>query len=198
MADKLLIIGLGNPGKRYDNTPHNIGFEIIDELAKKWAVEMQPSRQVQAMIGSTLQNGCAIHLMKPTTYMNLSGAAAAPYMKRQNIFEDQIIVVYDEIDLPLGRIRLRERGSHGGHKGMLSMMNTLGTREIQRLRVGIRSNGPIYDTANYVLSKLPPDQRIQLDAGREQAIKGLETIIKEDFITAMNQFNTLPKTEKKD
>ncbi|MBN1517859.1 aminoacyl-tRNA hydrolase [Candidatus Sumerlaeota bacterium] len=196
MIKKWLIAGLGNPGKRYEGTPHNVGFDVVSKLAQRWNAPLTPSRQVLALTGCCSLNGSPIHLMQPTTYMNLSGTAIAPFMKRQNIPLDGLIVVYDDIDLPLGSLRLRESGSHGGHKGMLSIINTFGAREIKRIRIGVRPTGPVADTADYVLAKLPPNERIELVDAVDRAVQAVEKAVEADFQAAMNAFNQNARDSK--
>lgn len=189
MANKWLVVGLGNPGAQYRGTPHNIGFDVIEALCGRWGLALAPSKQVLAMTGSTQKFGAQAHLMAPTTYMNLSGNAVGPYLKRHAMTADELVVIYDDIDLPLGRVRLREQGSHGGHKGMLSIINTLGTREIRRVRVGVQPDSGKGDTKQFVLSKLRPEERATLNEAAETAADAIETTLKEDFQTAMNQYN---------
>lgn len=131
-----LIVGLGNPGPEYRGTRHNIGFEVIEELSKRHAIKIDRSR-AKARIGSGRICGVAVTLAKPMTYMNLSGQAVAPLLRELNLKPERLLVIADETDLPLGRVRLRAKGGPGGHNGHKSIIASLGTQEYPRLRLGI-------------------------------------------------------------
>ena len=133
----MLIVGLGNPGKEYAKTHHNVGFMFVDEVAKCYNVTFKLEKKFQCYLGEFIQNGKKHYLMKPTTYMNLSGHAVRLFIDYYNIDSKDIFVIYDDMDLPIGAKRIRKTGSAGGHNGMKSMIKEVGTNEIARLRIGI-------------------------------------------------------------
>lgn len=185
-----LIVGLGNPGRQYENTPHNVGFHAIDVLAERhggqWAVE----RRFEAMTADIRLAGQKLTLMKPLTYMNLSGRAVAAWRSKNGGESDEFLVISDDIHLPMGQLRLRPGGSHGGQKGLLSIINSLGTLDVPRLRIGIRpTGGDVSDMVNYVLARVRPVDRDAFEKSWDDAADAVETIIERDFNTAMNQFN---------
>ncbi len=154
---KKLIVGLGNPGKQYTNTRHNVGFMVLNDVIERW--EIQP-----AWGAALAKKGAALYL-KPVTYMNLSGAAVAAVSRYYKIAPADVLVIYDDKDLPFGAIRFRKQGSAGGHKGMQSIISTLGTTVIPRLKIGIApaDRQPIVDTAEYVLEKFTKEEQKQLE-----------------------------------
>ena len=187
---KIVIVGLGNPGPKYRGTPHNVGFEVVNALAEKWRIDLKPSRQVNAVTGAGRVSGREVHLLKPLTYMNLSGSAVAPFLRRRAMQPGQALVIIDDIDLPLGRLRLRPQGSHAGHKGLQSVLNTLGTREVPRLRIGIRPpDAEKPDTVSYVLQKSPPEERALLARVCELAVEVVECVLDKGLAAAMNEYN---------
>ena len=133
----MLIVGLGNPGKEYAKTHHNVGFMFVDEVAKSYNVTFKLEKKFQCYIGEFIQNGKKHYLMKPTTYMNLSGHAVRLFSDYYHIERNDIFVIYDDMDLPIGARRIRKSGSAGGHNGMKSMIKEVGTSDIARLRLGI-------------------------------------------------------------
>jgi len=138
-----LIVGLGNPGSQYDRTRHNIGFMAVDHLADRWGIELASEKKFQGIYGEGRYVGGKIRLLKPTTFMNLSGQSARSIVDWYKLEPQSMLVIYDDMDLPLGKIRLRPNGSSGGHNGMKSLIAHLGTQEFPRLRLGIgRSNNP--------------------------------------------------------
>ncbi|MDX1977236.1 MAG: aminoacyl-tRNA hydrolase [Pseudanabaenaceae cyanobacterium bins.68] len=133
-----LIVGLGNPGEKYDRTRHNIGFMVIDHLAKQWQVSLVPERKFKgSWAEKTWQSGNRVYLLKPSTFMNLSGESAIALLKWYKLTPASVLVIYDDMDIPLGRIRIKPSGSAGGHNGMKSVIAHLGTSNFPRLRVGI-------------------------------------------------------------
>jgi len=186
-----LIVGLGNPGKQYDNTPHNIGFHVLDILAQRtnaqWAVE----RRFDAMIAEVRIWDRKTTLMKPLTYMNLSGKAVSAWKSKNGGEPHEMLVISDDINLPLGRLRFRANGSHGGQKGLLSVINSLGTLEFPRLRIGVRpaSDHAVADVSSYVLGHVRPADREVFEGSCEDAADAIEMIFKKDLLTAMNHYN---------
>jgi len=182
-----LIVGLGNIGKEYENTRHNAGFEVIDILADRLNIKVD-QKKFKATIGISNVNGEKVILMKPSTYMNLSGNAVIECVNFYKIETKDIIVVHDDLDLPVGKIRIREKGSAGGQKGIKSIMNQLHTTDINRIRVGIDKD-PRIPVVDYVLGKT---KKADLPAYKEalnKAAEALESSITLDFNKVMNRYN---------
>src|ERR1044071_8888652 len=148
----VLIVGLGNPGKEYEGTRHNLGFMVIDKLADDCGAEVK-SRECQSRVARAEIEGCGVKLVKPQTYMNLSGEAVACLFAKHRLAEpgEKLIVISDDLALPLGKIRIRASGSAGGHNGLKSIIGALGTSEFTRLRIGIQPDHPISDSKRFVL-----------------------------------------------
>ena len=192
-----LVVGLGNPGPQYEHTRHNVGFRVVDKLAKKmgWRWNEQRSR---AMLASGMLGSEKVALAKPLTYMNLSGQAVGELLRWYKISPEDLLVVYDELDLPLGIIRLRPKGSAGGHNGIENIIAHLHTNEFPRLRVGIgRPTNNRVDGASYVLGIPPLDERILLDTAEDRAVEAVELVITQGIGTAMNQVNADPEALRK-
>ncbi len=183
-----LIVGLGNPGKQYEKTRHNIGFEVIDELAKRLQIPLAQSKH-KGLYGIGNVRGEKVVLLKPLTYMNLSGESVRPLMDYYQIEMEDLIVIYDDLDLPVGRIRLRQKGSAGGHNGIKSIIAHLGTQEFNRIRVGINrpTNGmPITD---YVLGRFTKEEQEQLEVVIQKCSEACEATLERPFLQVMNDFN---------
>lgn len=182
-----LIVGLGNPGRQYEQTRHNAGFQVIDEIAKEWNISIT-NKQFNALTAIENKNGEKVMLMKPQTYMNLSGDAVIQAVKYYKIDIKDIIVIYDDMDLSIGTIRLREKGSSGGQKGMKHIIDCLHSNEINRIRVGIGKN-KLIDTVDYVLGKIQGED-LQLHQKSIQKAKDAAIYsISHTFNEAMNHFN---------
>jgi len=163
-----LILGLGNPGKEYENTRHNIGFRVIDALADRLKItSLKLMHKCQAFVGEAEYAGHKVILAQPNTFMNNSGAAAAQLLQWHKIPIDHLIVIYDDVDLPVGALRLREKGAAGGHHGIESLISHLHATEFMRIRVGIGREGT--EVTEYVLNKIPPSERELLDSAIEGA-----------------------------
>ena len=183
-----LIVGLGNPGIEYQFTPHNMGFLALDRIAEKCGVEMR-NRQCRALTARGVLAGEPVLLAKPETFMNLSGMSVRELVAEYQVNPEQdLIVIYDELDLPLGSIRIRRRGTSAGHNGMESILGALGTQELQRIRLGI-APGHKVASVKYVLSPFRKAQHKTLDEVLETAEQAVETILKEGVDAAMNRFN---------
>ena len=181
-----LVIGLGNPGEKYANTRHNLGFQVVGELARRYPVEKQTAKY-DAVIGHIRMAGEKALLVKPLTFMNLSGNAVFPIMRYYKITNKDLIVIYDDMDLPVGQIRIRETGGAGGHKGMLSIISRLGGQDFPRLRIGI--DRPPDDTIDWVLGRIRPEEQLLLGPALQRAADAVETWVKKDITAAMNEFN---------
>ena len=191
-----LVVGLGNPGAQYEQTRHNVGFHVVDLLAQKmgWSWE----RRGRAMQAPGMIETEKIVLVKPLTFMNKSGEAVGELMRWYKLQPDDVLVVYDDLDLPVGRVRLRSGGSAGGHNGISNIIQHLHTQEFPRLRVGIgRPANSHMDTINYVLGVPPLDERITLSQGEEQAMQAIPLVITKGIGTAMNIGNADPEAQRK-
>ena len=182
-----LIVGLGNPGKEYEKTRHNVGFCVVDELCKKLNVELDKSK-CKAIYGIYRHDGEKIIIAKPQTYMNLSGESVRSLMKFYDVKVEDLIVVHDDLDLPQGKLRLRMQGSSGGQKGMGNIIDLLGTSNINRIRIGIANNKNM-DTKDYVLGKFTKEDS---ELMKESFIKAADALIysfDNDFNDVMSKFN---------
>ena len=188
-----LIVGLGNPGARYDDTKHNVGFRVIDALYEEFCQrdsEQRPTHTsvCNALVIQTTWHDTAIILAKPMTYMNNSGAAVAALVKRFEVPLSDLCVVYDDVHLDIGVLRIRQKGSDGGQKGMKSIIHRLGTTAFPRLRIGIGE--PVGDLVDYVLSEFSEDEEIEIAHTINRAVDAIETLVRDDILTAMNKFNS--------
>ena len=204
-----LIVGLGNPGVEYQFTPHNAGFLAVDRLAEVSGAVLS-NRRGRAVTARTTLAGQNVLLAKPETFMNLSGLSVAALLKELKLGldekgpADELIVLYDELAIPLGQIRVRERGSAGGHNGIKSILSALGTEEWVRVRIGIgkqptQSGREVKaGGTDYLLSPMRKMQLQELDEGLDQAVRAVETILKDGAAKAMNEFNRRVSGEAED
>lgn len=181
-----LIAGLGNPGPEYTNTRHNAGFQVVDWLAQRHRLPFRELR-FQGIMASGKIAGQMVVLLKPLSYLNRSGPVVAQVLRAYSLPPERLLVVYDDLDLPLGSIRLRGQGSAGGHKGMISVIGSLGTQAIPRLRVGIGHNPPGTDSEAYVLEEFTPEEADQV--AYDRAIEAIESVLADGINAAMNRFN---------
>lgn len=188
-SDVKLMVGFGNPGIRYQFTPHNIGFLAIDRIAEQCGV-MVDNRHCKALTARARIGKEEVLLVKPETFMNLTGLSVAELVREYEVDpQKDLLVIYDELDLPLGKIRIRERGSSAGHKGMGSVIGALGTEEIPRMRLGIAPDHPVKDGAGYVLAQFRKSQLVSLDEMLEKAAEAVNIIVNDGISVAMNKFN---------
>jgi len=184
-----LIVGLGNPGIEYQFTPHNIGFLGVDRIAEQCGV-MIDNRHCKALTARTRIGNEEILLAKPETYMNLSGMSVLELVRKYEANPQQdLIVIYDELDLPLGMIRIRARGSSAGHNGMQSIINALQSEEIARIRIGIAPDDPRKGGAKYVLSPFRKSQLVAVDETLDLAAQAVNVMVNESITVAMSRFN---------
>ncbi|MFY3791154.1 aminoacyl-tRNA hydrolase [Ureibacillus sp. MALMAid1270] len=183
-----LIVGLGNPGKQYEHTRHNIGFECIDELSKKWDAPLNQLK-FNGMYTTIHRPEGKVILLKPLTYMNLSGESVRPIMDYFDIDLENLIVIYDDLDLEVGKLRLRQKGSAGGHNGIKSLIQHLGTQEFNRIRVGISRPPAGMKVADYVLSKFTKEEDPIIEDAVKTTVEAVETALSKKFLDVMNQFN---------
>lgn len=182
-----LIVGLGNPGKEYEKTRHNAGFMCIDEVAKKCNLSFD-TKKFKALIATGFVNGEKVILMKPQTYMNLSGEAVGECVRFYDIDSDDILVLVDDLDLPVGKIRLRTKGSSGGQNGLKNIIAHLGTQEFKRVRIGI-GNNKIMDTKDYVLGKISKDDLTLFNDSLTRASNAAYDFISKPFERVMGAYN---------
>jgi PTH1 family peptidyl-tRNA hydrolase len=182
-----LIVGLGNPGAEYAGTRHNVGFETIDCLAKRHGIAVR-RRTLRSLIGDGLIEQERVILAKPMTYMNLSGEAVGAIVRMYRIAPQHVIVVVDDIALPTGKLRLRLKGSSGGHNGLESIEKHLGTQEYPRIRIGVDAPGH-GEMVSHVLGRFRGEERELIQEAVERAADALETALREGFEKAMNRFN---------
>jgi peptidyl-tRNA hydrolase, PTH1 family len=184
-----LIVGLGNPGIEYQFTPHNLGFLTIDRIANDLGIEVR-NRQCRALTARAMIAGEPVVLAKPETFMNLSGLSVRELVSEHQVdVQRDLIVIYDELDLPLGTIRIRERGSSAGHNGMESILGALDTDEFLRIRLGVSPEHKVVDGAKYLLTPFRRAQEKAIDELLDLGAQAIETILKEGPAAAMNRFN---------
>lgn len=183
-----LIIGLGNPGKVYERTRHNIGFRVIDDLAKSLDLEVSKS-QCRALIGQGTYENTKILLAKPQTFMNLSGESVIELKNWYKIEQHRLIVVHDDLDLDTGEIKIRTKGSSGGHNGIESLIKCLGTSEFTRVKIGIGRDNSGGDNAQYVLDKFSKIEIPVIEEVISSASEAVLTVIKDGAEAAMNKYN---------
>ncbi len=184
-----IIAGLGNPKKEYDNTRHNIGFAMIDVLSDKYDISVMSIKH-RAMTGKGIINGQRVILAKPLTFMNASGESIRPLADYYKIdFETELIVVLDDITLPPGQIRIRKKGSAGGHNGLKNIIGHLGSENFHRIRIGVGEKPKGYDLADYVLGHFSEGEKTLMEEGTIKAIKAVEMMLAGETDQAMNEFN---------
>lgn len=181
-----LIVGLGNPGKEYDGTRHNIGFEAIDYIASKYNIDVNRSK-FKGVFGEGFINGQKVILLKPTTYMNLSGESIREAINFYKIDNNEIIVIYDDISLEIGKLRIREKGSAGGHNGIKSIIANMGSDVFPRIKIGVGQ--PKGELVSHVLGKFNGEEKKDLNEVIEASAKAVEIIIKYGTKEAMNELN---------
>ena len=183
-----IITGLGNPAMKYAGTRHNIGFGVIDELADRWNIRVADSR-MRGLAGSGIIAGEKVILVKPMTFMNLSGECVRPFVDYYKLEPEDLIVCYDDISLDVGMIRVRGKGSAGGHNGMKNIILHLGTEAFPRVRVGVGEKPQYMDLADYVLSRFPSEELPTVRASIRDAADAVEIMIEEGLQPAMNRYN---------
>lgn len=183
-----LIVGLGNPTPQYEKTRHNVGFEVIDHLVEEYGIALDTAKH-KGFYGKGRIEGQQVILLKPMTYMNLSGESVVQVANYFKILPEDIIVIYDDINLDVGRLRIREKGSAGGHNGIKNIIAQLGTEEFPRIRVGVGMKPPRMDLADYVLSRFGKDEQELMEMGYEKACKATSLMVQDEIAQAMNQYN---------
>ncbi|MGI8735565.1 MAG: aminoacyl-tRNA hydrolase [Pyrinomonadaceae bacterium] len=186
-----LIVGLGNPGAEYEWSRHNLGFMLIDRLASDAGVECK-RRECGSLVGRARVEDSEVKLVKPQTFMNLSGEAACCLIARHKLREPNrgLIVITDDLALPFGKIRIRARGSAGGHNGLKSIIASIGTSEFIRLRIGIQPEHPIADTKRFVLDSFPGTTRPEVEKIIKKSADAVHSILRDGVLSAMSQYNS--------
>jgi peptidyl-tRNA hydrolase, PTH1 family len=195
MSDELvipqLIVGLGNPGAKYDRTRHNVGFDLVDSLAKRWQISLSDRKQFQGIYGEGFgSHNAKIRLLKPQTFMNLSGQSVRATIDWFKLPPTSVLVVYDDLDLPLGKIRLRLSGSAGGHNGMKSIISHLGTQDFPRVRIGIGKSAGEKDTISHVLGKFSVIETPIVSEVIQLVNDSIELSLKKGIEQAMSLYNS--------
>lgn len=183
-----LIAGLGNPGDKYSNTRHNIGFMVIDALGARYGIRVVNNKK-KSLTGSGIVAEEKVMMTKPQTFMNLTGEALGPLFSFLDIEIEDVIVVHDDLDLDFGRIKIKAGGGHGGHNGIRSIIPHIGGKDFIRVRVGIGKPPKGWDISNYVLNQFSSEEKKDLDDLLERAADAVETIISVGHLKAMNAFN---------
>ncbi len=189
-----IIVGLGNPTGRYAGTRHNVGFETIDKIAAKNGISINTSKH-KALCGSGFIGGTKVILAKPQTFMNLSGESVRALVDFYKVPAEQVLIIQDDIDLPVGFLRIREKGSAGGHNGLKSIISHLGTQDFPRIKIGIGGKPEGWDLADYVLAKYSSEERKVMDEAQDAAAAAVSLIVSGDIGMAMTRYNT-PKKKK--
>lgn len=184
-----VIAGLGNPSLRYDGTRHNVGFDVVDMLAKKYHIRVRDKKH-KALCGSGVIEGQKVLLVKPQTFMNLSGESIGAILNFYKLQpETELIVIYDDVSLAPGRLRIRKKGSAGGHNGMKNIISHAGTQEFQRIKIGVGEKPEGWDLADYVLSRPSKKERTLMKEAYEKACTAVEMMVQGKTDLAMNEFN---------
>ncbi|MGG6270273.1 aminoacyl-tRNA hydrolase [Leptolyngbya sp. AN03gr2] len=185
-----LIVGLGNPGSKYENTRHNVGFLAVDRLAKVWQISLSETKKFHGFFGEGTSPAGKIRLLKPTTYMNLSGQSIRSVIDWYKLPPESVMVIYDDMDLPVGRLRIRLSGSAGGQNGMKSAIAHLGTQNFPRLRIGIGSaKANEKDAVSHVLGTFAPDEKSAIDEVLDLTVNAVELSLKQGVEKAMSLYN---------
>lgn len=184
-----VIVGLGNPDKKYENTRHNIGFDVIDKMADKYHISITDKKH-KALVGTGAIEGVKVLLVKPQTYMNLSGQSVAEVMNYYKLDpESEMLIIYDDISLAPGNIRIRKKGSAGGHNGIKNIIAMTGTQNFMRIKVGVGEKPKDWDLADYVLGHFDKDDRARVDDAASDAIEAAVLIMRDEIDQAMNLYN---------
>jgi PTH1 family peptidyl-tRNA hydrolase len=186
-----LVVGLGNPGAEFEWTRHNLGFMLVEQLAREAGAQVK-RKECRALVGRAELEGVAVELVKPQTYMNLSGESVACLVARHELKKETpgLIVISDDLALPFGKIRLRARGSAGGHNGLKSIIAALKTDEFTRLRIGIQPEHPVSDPRRFVLDEFPRSERAEVEKILERSAEALRAVLRDGIDKAMAQYNS--------
>jgi peptidyl-tRNA hydrolase, PTH1 family len=190
VASELFIVGLGNPGTEYEATRHNVGFMLVDLLARESGTQVK-RKECRALVGRAEIEGRKAELVKPQTFMNLSGEAVSCLIRKDGVVQsgNRLIVISDDLAIPFGTIRIRPRGSSGGHNGLKSIIASIKTDEFIRLRIGIKPDHPISDTARFVLDEFSKNERVELEKILDRSAEALRAIVRDGVEKAMATYN---------
>ncbi len=190
-----IIAGLGNPDRQYEGTRHNVGFDVIDRIAEKYNIAVDTKKH-RALIGKGIIEGQKVILAKPQTYMNLSGESVRSLVDYYKIDPDQeLIVVYDDISLGVGQLRIRAKGSAGGHNGIKNIISHLGSQIFPRIKVGVGEKPSKMDLADYVLGHFSIEEKVEMEDGYKEAVNAVVMMVQGDIQKAMNDYNRKKKEE---
>lgn len=195
--DFFVIAGLGNPGPKYEGTKHNVGFDVVERLGRKYNIEINKFKH-KALVGDGKIEDRRVLLVKPQTFMNLSGESIREIVNFYKVPQDQFVVIYDDTSLPVSGVRIREKGSHGGHNGIRNIIAQMGTDEFYRIKVGVGEKPNGWDLADYVLAKFDKDDLPMIEQGTDKAVKAVELILSRGIMDAMNQTNQRAKASQKE
>lgn len=188
-----IIAGLGNPTKEYEGTRHNVGFEVIDRIAEKYNISVDTKKH-RALLGKGIISGRKVILAKPQTYMNLSGESIRSLIDYYKADEEQeLLVIYDDISLDVGQLRIRAKGSAGGHNGIKNIIACLGTQVFPRIKIGVGEKPRGYDLADYVLGHFSKAEQEKMEEGYREAVQAAEMIVSGELEAAMNEYNRRKK-----
>ncbi len=191
-----VIVGLGNPADKYAGTRHNVGFDVIDRIAGEYNISVE-SRKSRAYVGAGMIGSRKVLLAKPQTYMNLSGESVRSLVDFYKLdVEHELLVIYDDVSLDVGQLRIRKRGSDGGHNGMKSIISHLGTNAFHRIRIGVGNKPAHYDLADYVLGHFSREDRERMEEGYQRAVHAAELLVNGQTEQAMNEYNKKIKQEE--
>lgn len=191
-----IIAGLGNPTKEYEGTRHNVGFDVIDRLSEKYNIAVDTKKH-RALIGKGMIAGQKVILAKPQTYMNLSGESIRSLLDYYKVDEEhELLVIYDDVSLGVGQLRIRAKGSAGGHNGIKNIIAHLGGQVFPRIKIGVGEKPPKYDLADYVLGHFSKAEKVLMNEGYDNAVRAVEMIVSGDIEGAMNEYNRKKKEEK--
>ena len=188
-----VIVGLGNPDKKYEHTRHNIGFDVVDALAAKYNIDIKDKKH-KALCGTGVIEGMKVLLVKPQTFMNLSGESLRPIMDFYKLEPEDFIIIHDDIDLDVGRLRIRRKGSAGGHNGLKSIINHLGSMDFPRVKIGVGEKPKGYDLADYVLGHFTKQEQAIFAERFDEVYDAVQLIVMGDITEAMNRHNKKKKT----
>ncbi|WP_455199227.1 aminoacyl-tRNA hydrolase [Kaarinaea lacus] len=186
-----LVVGLGNPGPKHEQTRHNVGFIFVDELARSKGASWKLESKFHGEVCKLTFSGDDVWLLKPNTYMNLSGKSVAALARFYKINPESVLVVHDELDIPPGQLRLKQGGGHGGHNGLRDIIAQLGSREFLRLRIGIGHPGESRDVSNYVLKKAPQGEQQLIDGALDESLRAIPKIFEGDLQPVMNRLHSI-------
>lgn len=191
-----IIVGLGNPTKEYEGTRHNVGFDVIDAISDKYNIAVT-ERKHKALCGKGVIAGQKVILAKPQTYMNLSGESVRSLLDYYKVDEEtEWIVIYDDISLDVGQLRIRKKGSAGGHNGIKNIISHLGSNVFLRIKVGVGEKPKHFDLADYVLGHFSKEERVLMEEGYEHTMEAIEMILMDEVDAAMNRFNKKGKVQE--